>query len=62
MEKRENDMKFLSMLKRMLGADHTKEDKADAEGEDSTLDQTLVRGVAPKRITTFTATTATQIT
>ena len=44
MEKRENDMKFLSMLKRMLGADHTKEDKADAEGEDGTLDQTLVRG------------------
>ena len=28
----------------MLGADHTKEDKADAEGEDGTLDQTLVRG------------------
>ena len=24
-EKRGNDMKFLSMLKRMLGADHTKE-------------------------------------
>ena len=37
-------MKFLSMLKRMLGADHTKEDKADVEGEDGTLDQTLVRG------------------
>ena len=26
-----NDMKFLT-----LGADHTKEDKADAEGEDDT--------------------------
>ena len=44
MEKRENDMKFLSMLKRMLGADHTKEDKVHAEGEDNTLDQNLVRG------------------
>ena len=44
MEKHENDMKFLSMFKRMLGADHTKEDKVYAEGEDGTLDQTLKRG------------------
>ena len=30
-EKHKNDMKFLT-----LGTDHTKEDKADAEGEDDT--------------------------
>ena len=42
MEKRENDRKF---LKRMLGADHTTKDKADAEGEVGTLDQTLVKGL-----------------
>ena len=42
MKKRENDMSYLSMLKKISGVDHTKEDKA---GEKTgNLDQILVSG------------------